>query len=42
VFLAVTTPLTFWGLFNSLWNRTSSSYVALADFVIHIVKMLRS
>lgn len=42
VFLAVTTPLTFWGLFNSLWNRTSSSYVALADFVIHIVKMLRA
>ena len=42
VFLAVTTPLTFRQLLDSLWSRTSSSYVALADFVIHIVKMLRA
>jgi hypothetical protein len=37
-FLAVTTPLTFGQLFDSLWNRTFSAYAAVVNFAIFILK----
>jgi hypothetical protein len=37
-FLAMTTPLTFGGLFNSLWQRTFSAYAAVVDFTISIFR----
>jgi hypothetical protein len=37
-FLAVTTPLTFGQLFDSLWNRTFSAYTAVVNFAIFILK----
>jgi hypothetical protein len=38
-FLAVTTPLTFGMLFDSLWNRTFSAYAAVVNFVADAVKL---
>ena len=37
-FLAVTTPLTFGMLFDSLWNRTFSAYAAVVDFTICVFR----
>ena len=37
-FLAVTTPLTFGQLLDSLWNRTFSAYAAVVNFAIFILK----
>lgn len=38
-FLAVTTPLTFGQLFDSLWNRMFSAYAAVVNFVADAVKL---